>query len=132
VAPHLTRTDRVAEAPAEALPALLVSPPWAGKRKARKARVAAEAPVTPEPRVVWQPGEQEAWANADTWYSRWRADYDWSREIEHFQRTGQLGSFHHVRLFVDGPEDVVRPLLADCAPADYWDGEPSTSWTPCP
>ncbi|MFF7754934.1 DUF4132 domain-containing protein [Streptomyces sp. NPDC007971] len=123
VAPHLTRTDRVAEAPAEALPTLLVTPPWAEKRKARKARVAAEVPGAPEPQVVWQPGEQEAWAKADGWYSRWRVDYDWSREIEYLKQTGQLGSFRDVLLFVGGPEDVVRPLLADCAPEDYWDGE---------
>ncbi|QTE02923.1 DUF4132 domain-containing protein [Streptomyces cyanogenus] len=123
VAPHLDRTDRLAEAPAEALPALLVSPPWVGKRKARKTRVAAETPAAPEPQVAWQPDEQEAWAKADTWYARWRAGYDWSREIEHLQQTGQLRSFQNVRLFVDGPEDVVRPLLADCAPEGYWDGE---------
>ncbi|MFJ4582469.1 DUF4132 domain-containing protein [Streptomyces echinatus] len=123
VTPHLTRTDRVADAPAEALPRLLVSPPWAGKRKARKARVAAATPAAPEPRIVWQPGEQEAWAKADTRYSGWRVGYDWSREIEYLQQTGQLGSFWDVRLFVDGPEDVVRPLLADYAPEDYWGGE---------
>ncbi|MFI9810092.1 DUF4132 domain-containing protein [Streptomyces sp. NPDC052301] len=123
VAPHLTRVDRVPEAPAEALPALLVSPPWAQKRTARKARVAAEAPAAPEPEWVWQPGEQDAWAHADTWYARWRVDYDWSREIEYLKRTGQLGSVRDVLLFVTGPEDVVRPLLADCAPEDYWDGE---------
>lgn len=29
-----------------------------------------------------------------------------------------------VQLFIDRPEDVVRPLLAVCAPKDYWDGEP--------
>ncbi|MFF9765333.1 DUF4132 domain-containing protein [Streptomyces sp. NPDC014636] len=123
VAPHLTRTDRTAEAPAEALPSLLVSPPWAGKRKARKARVAAEIPATPETQVVWQPGEQESWAEADSWYSGRRGDYDWSREIVYLRQTGRLGSFRHVRLFVDGPEDVVRPLLADCAPEHYWGGE---------
>ncbi|MFG3014048.1 DUF4132 domain-containing protein [Streptomyces cinerochromogenes] len=123
VTPHLTRTDRVADAPAEVLPALLVSPPWAGKRKARKARVAAEVPPAPEPHMVWQPGEQDAWSKADTWYGRWRGDHDWSHQIEYLKNTGRLGSFHHVRLFVDGPEDVVRPLLADCAPDDYWDGE---------
>ncbi|WP_432152940.1 DUF4132 domain-containing protein [Streptomyces tricolor] len=123
VAPHLTRADRVAEAPAEALPALLVSPPWAGQRTARKARVIAEPPAAPAPQLAWQPGEQEAWEKADTWYGGWRVGHDWSRAIEHLKRTGQLRTFQDVRLFVDGPEDVVRPLLADCAPEDFWDGE---------
>ncbi|MEV6833910.1 DUF4132 domain-containing protein [Streptomyces sp. NPDC051133] len=123
VTPHLRRADRAPEAPAEALPALLVGPPWADKRKARKARVAAEAPAAPEPAVVWQPGEQEGWAKGDSWYAKWRVEYDWSREIEHLRTTGRLGSVRDVLLFVSGPEDVVRPLLADCAPEDYWDGE---------
>ncbi|WP_225823755.1 DUF4132 domain-containing protein [Streptomyces naphthomycinicus] len=123
VAPHLSRTDRAAEAPAEALPALLVSPPWAGKRKVRAARVAAEIPASPETRVVWRPGEQEAWAEAGSRYGGRRGTYDWSREIEYLRQTGRLGSFGHMRLFVDGPEDVVRPLLADCAPEHFWGGE---------
>ncbi|MES9520770.1 DUF4132 domain-containing protein [Streptomyces capoamus] len=123
VAPHLTRTDRVAEAPAEALPALLVRPPWAGKRKTGRTRVATEMPAAPEPHMGWRPDEQEAWAKSGGPYAKWRVGYDWSGEIEHLRRTGQLRSYHDLRLFVDGPEDVVRPLLADCAPDDYWNGE---------
>ncbi|MFC3575855.1 DUF4132 domain-containing protein [Streptomyces yaanensis] len=123
VEPLLTRSDRVAEAPAQALPALLVAPPWAKKRTARKARVAAEVPVAPKPQVVWKPGEQEAWAAVTSWYGRWRGSYDWKEEIKALQRGGQLKDVREVRLFVVGPEEVVRPLLAVCAPEDFWDGE---------
>ncbi|MFE5918463.1 DUF4132 domain-containing protein [Streptomyces sp. NPDC056468] len=125
VEPMLTNSDRVADAPPQALPALLVSPPWAKKRTARKARVADETPVVPEPRVAWLPGEREEWAGTKSWYGRWRDKYAWSREIEILQRGEQLQDVRDVRLFVDGPEDVVRPLLAVCAPKDYWDGESS-------
>ncbi|MGW1358230.1 DUF4132 domain-containing protein [Streptomyces chartreusis] len=125
VEPMLTSSDRVADAPAEALPTLLVSPPWARKRTARKARVADEAPVVPEPRVAWLPGEREEWAGTRSWYAEWRKEYTWAREIEVLQRGEQLKDVRDVRLFVDGPEDVVRPLLAGCAPEDYWDGEAS-------
>ncbi|MFH8934761.1 DUF4132 domain-containing protein [Streptomyces griseosporeus] len=123
VAPLLTRAGRVPDAPAEALPALLVSPPWTRKRKAVKPRVAAEVPVAPEPAIAWRPGERESWAKAGAGYAAWRDGGDWSRQIDHLRRTGELESWWHVRLFVDGPEDVVRPLLADCDPEDYWDGE---------
>ncbi|MEV6999925.1 DUF4132 domain-containing protein [Streptomyces sp. NPDC093982] len=125
VEPMLTSSDRVADAPPEALPALLVSPPWAKGRTARKARVADETPVVPEPRAAWLPGEREEWAGTKSWYAEWRKKYTWSKEIEILQRGEQLKDVRDVRLFVDGPEDVVRPLLAVCAPKDYWDGESS-------
>ncbi|WP_328873631.1 DUF4132 domain-containing protein [Streptomyces sp. NBC_00287] len=123
IEPRLAFRDRVAEASAEALPALLVSPPWAKQRKAAKARVAAKAPVAPEPKVVWRPDEQKAWAGVSSWYSTWRGKYEWKEEIKTLQNGGQLSDVRQARLFVTAPEDVVRPLLAHCAPEDYWDGE---------
>ncbi|MDF3148771.1 DUF4132 domain-containing protein, partial [Streptomyces sp. T21Q-yed] len=113
----------MAEAPVEALPALLVSPPWARKRTARRARVAAEAPVAPEPQVVWLPGEREDWAGTTSWYSKWRGAYDYAKEIKTLRQGGQLKDVREARLFVVGPEKVVRPLLAVFTPEDYWDGE---------
>jgi predicted DNA-binding WGR domain protein len=123
VVPFVTRTGREPDAPAEALPPLLVSPPWAAPRTPRRTRVAAAPPAAPEPQVVWRPGEQEAWSKSRPGYAGWRGTRDWSREIEHLRRTGTLRSHWHIRLFVEAPEEVVRPLLAGCAPEDYWDGE---------
>ncbi|UXY18163.1 DUF4132 domain-containing protein [Streptomyces cynarae] len=123
VEPLLSRSDRVADAPAQALPPLLVGPPWTTKRKTRKARVAAETPAAPEAQVAWQPGEQQAWADTEGWYRGWRRQYGWADEIKALQQGRQMKSVRDVGLFVDGPEDVVRPLLAECAPEDYWDGE---------
>ncbi len=123
IEPRLAFRDRVAEAPTEALPALLVSPPWAKTRKAAKARVAAKAPVAPEPQVGWRPDEQQAWAGVTSGYSSWRVRQGWKEEIKTLQNGGQLSHVQQAGLFVTGPEDVVRPLLAHCAPEDYWDGE---------
>ncbi|MCL2555141.1 MAG: DUF4132 domain-containing protein [Actinomycetia bacterium] len=123
VEPLLTRADRLPEAPADALPAMLVSPPWAAARTPRKARVAAEPSAAPPARVVWKPDEQESWAATTSWYSSWRASYDFAAEIKALQSGGQLKDVREVRLFVVGAEDVVRPLLAVCAPEDFWDGE---------
>ncbi|MFG1809564.1 DUF4132 domain-containing protein [Streptomyces sp. NPDC049040] len=121
----LDRGDLLPEAPVEALPALLVDPPWAGKRTVRKPRVAAEVPAAPGPRVVWKAGEQEAWAGTDSWYAEWRRTYDWSREIKTLQAGGALKDVREARLFVVCDEDVVRPLLATWTPEDFWDGEAS-------
>ncbi|MGW7385680.1 DUF4132 domain-containing protein [Streptomyces sp. NPDC054794] len=123
VEPLLTRTDRMPEAPADALPPLLVNPPWTKKRTARKARVTAEIPAAPAPRVVWQPDEQETWAGTTSWYSNWRGSYTWSDEIKKLRRGEQLKDVRDARLFVAVAADVVRPLLAHFTPEDYWDGE---------
>ncbi|MGW5637449.1 DUF4132 domain-containing protein, partial [Streptomyces sp. NPDC003832] len=125
VAPRLALRDRVAEAPAEALPELLVSPPWTRPREAVRARVAAEPPAVPEPRVVWLPGERESWSAVTSWYASWRGGHEWREEIAHLRSGGRLSDVREALLFVTAPEDVVRPLLAHCAPEDYWDGEAS-------
>ncbi|MFE6284745.1 DUF4132 domain-containing protein [Streptomyces sp. NPDC057877] len=120
VEPLLTGAGRVAEAPAEALPALLVSPPWTTKRKTRKARVATGV-TPPEPRVAWAAGEREEWAGTYDGYRSGRRN--WSKEIETLRKGGPLPDVRDARLFVDSREDVVRPLLADWNPEVWWDGE---------
>jgi hypothetical protein len=120
------RPSRVAEAPAEALPDMLVSPPWLGERKRAKPRV-AEPGAVPEPELHWLDGEQEVWAAANSryaaWYARWRSGHSWKSEIESLRKgeSGQrMGDAH---LFVACPEDEVRPLLSAFDPEDLWDGD---------
>lgn len=121
VAPLLERGERDTEAPAEALPALLVSPPWTRERTSRKARVARDVPGAPQAEVAWKPGEQEAWAATAVAETPWWREYDWSREIKRMQQGTWRGTIHAARLFVTGPEDVVRPLLDAFAPEHVWD-----------
>jgi hypothetical protein len=123
VEPLLTRADRVADAPAESLPTLLVSPPWAKKRAPRKARVAGGLPAAPGPQVVWKEGERESWAATRSWYSTWRKSYDWADEIAALQQGRPVKDVREARLFVVCSEDLVRPLLTAFAPEDFWDGE---------
>ncbi|MFC8390218.1 DUF4132 domain-containing protein [Streptomyces sp. NPDC057238] len=123
VAPLLKRGERDAEAPAEALPALLVAPPWTRKRTSRKARVARDVPGAPQAEVAWKPGEQEAWAATVVAETPWWREHDWSREIQQMQQGTWRGNIHAARLFVTGPEDVVRPLLDAFAPEHVWDTE---------
>ncbi len=123
VTPLLTRGERDEEAPAEALPALLVAPPWTRKRTSRKARVARDVPGAPQAEVVWKPGEQEAWAATVVAETPWWREYDWSREIQQMRQGTWRGDIHAARLFVTGPADVVRPLLDAFAPEYVWDTE---------
>ncbi|MFI6601407.1 WGR domain-containing protein [Nonomuraea sp. NPDC050536] len=51
----------VATAPLEALPEVLVSPPWTRPRTARKPVVVSDLVCADEPTVVWGPGERDNW-----------------------------------------------------------------------
>ncbi|MET8577262.1 DUF4132 domain-containing protein [Streptomyces sp. NPDC005012] len=117
---------RVADAPAEALPDVLVSPPWMRERKRAKPR-SAEPGADPEPELHWADKEQEAWAAANSqraaWHARWRPDYAWKSEIEGLRRGESPHRAWDAHLFVVCPEDVVRPLLSAFDPEDLWDGE---------
>ncbi|WP_327270247.1 DUF4132 domain-containing protein [Streptomyces sp. NBC_01218] len=123
VAPLLKLGERDAEAPAEALPALLVAPPWTRKRTGRKARVARDVLGVPQAEVDWKPGEQEAWAATVVAETPWWREHDWSREIQQMQQGTWRGDIRAARLFTTGPEDVVRPLLDAFAPEHVWDTE---------
>ncbi|MQY11990.1 hypothetical protein SRB5_21180 [Streptomyces sp. RB5] len=111
--------DRVADAPVTALPPLLVTPPWTGQRSVRKPRVATRIPDAPAAEAVWLDGEREEWAA----YSSWRERQGWDQELDVLRAAGTLKYVSYAQLFVDLPEDTVRPLLATARADDYWDGE---------
>ncbi|MCP2164022.1 WGR and DUF4132 domain-containing protein [Goodfellowiella coeruleoviolacea] len=118
----ITESSGVAEAPAESLPSVLVSPPWLSRPKAVQPTVITGlvAPETTE--IAWQPGEQEEWANQQTWFDRWtiRADRDWADLAAEFT-TGKIRNA--VAFMVKGPEEVVRPLLRDWRPRDTYSSD---------
>ncbi|MBW5484363.1 DUF4132 domain-containing protein [Streptomyces bambusae] len=105
---------RLPEAAADALPALLTSPPWAGERVVVKPVVVAGLTAPGETVLAWRPGEREAWAAAETWTNPW-AEQDVEKLAER-QRAGRLSEHDALRLFAKGPAELVRPLLAE------WDG----------
>ncbi|MET9952515.1 DUF4132 domain-containing protein [Streptomyces sp. NPDC006339] len=115
----LTRErDAVEEAPPEALPALLVSPPWTVRRAPVKARV-VEGLVPPAvSRVAWLPGERDAWAATESWVTGWQP-YEPMEKIVDQLRKGRLQDWHTLGVFTYGPAEVVRPLLADWEGLDY-------------
>lgn len=85
------------------LPALLTSPPWTRPRPRR-----IPVPDVPQPpaTIVWQPGERERWTF--TWPAQ--GDAAWA---EHLRTHGADAWF-----YLHGPEEQVRPLLADWAVED--------------
>ncbi|GGU45004.1 hypothetical protein GCM10010178_41930 [Lentzea flava] len=108
-----TDTAPVPEAPAEALPSLLVSPPWLHRRPPVKPVVVPDVPV-PAPSVVWEEGEREEWLKASYWGDR----HDW-RELLDAYEAGRAGTRAN-DLFLIAPEDEVRHLLATWEPKYGW------------
>ncbi|MGW4212200.1 DUF4132 domain-containing protein [Lentzea sp. NPDC004789] len=124
--PHLEAPDgftavdkaTVPEAPVEALPEVLASPPWLRPRPPVKAVVVPDVPV-PAPSTVWEPGERDAWLNG----AHWGTYHDWRHLLKEYVagRSGRSGN----DLFLMAPEDEVRHLLADWKPSYGWSAERS-------
>jgi predicted DNA-binding WGR domain protein len=108
-------TAAVPEAPAEALPEVLASPPWLRRRSPVQPVVVPDVPV-PAPSVVWEPGEQDAWLNG----AHWGTYHDWRHLLKEYV-AGRSGN----DLFLMAPEDEVRHLLADWEPKYGWSAEQS-------
>ncbi|GII02798.1 DUF4132 domain-containing protein [Planobispora takensis] len=109
-----------ATAPPEALPEVLVSPPWTRRRTARKPVVVSGLVCADEPAVVWAPGERDSWRSVGSW---WSEDYhrNWRKiAADIAARRGHSGWHGEVSLFVAGPEELARPLIETWRPADLW------------
>lgn len=120
--------DRFDQGPAttepSTLPALLVDPPWT-RARSRAEPVVVEGLVTDTAvTVVWQPGEQEAWAATRGWLSPWLADLGWPAAFEKY-RAGAMTDHITAGMFGTAPEQLVRPLLADWRPTNVW---PLNDW----
>ncbi|GLW70927.1 hypothetical protein Kpho02_32260 [Kitasatospora phosalacinea] len=97
------------EAPADRLPALLVDPPWARPRTARKPKVLTGVTADERAELHWEEGESAAFAATAAHYWSYPADTDWAAEA---QRVAQLGSsWLCCRLLAQGPAELVTPLL---------------------
>ncbi|GAA3126200.1 MolR family transcriptional regulator [Streptosporangium carneum] len=115
----------VATAPPEALPEVLVSPPWKRPRTAGKPVVVSDLVCADEPTLVWGPGERDAWRSARSDQGGYRGR-DWKRIAAHIAAnlagTGASRApwYQEVDLFTLGPEELVRPLLETWVPSDLW------------
>ncbi|GAA2206631.1 hypothetical protein GCM10009850_020890 [Nonomuraea monospora] len=112
----------VAAAPPEALPQVLVSPPWTRSRKARKPVVVSGLTCADEPAVVWAPGERDNWlAKNDHWGQIY--NQTWEQIAERAATDGTHRQYYwsgEVALFVAGPEKLAAPLLDTWRSTDAW------------
>ncbi|GAB2584957.1 hypothetical protein GCM10027168_17180 [Streptomyces capparidis] len=110
-------------APADALPGLLVEPPWTRRRQAAKPVVVKGLTAPEERAVVWLPGEREKWL--DKRGARWNdGRRDWREMAERLKREGSLPHHGDEELACDGPEELVRPLLPLMTIEGWWTGVP--------
>ncbi|HEX7306253.1 DUF4132 domain-containing protein [Lentzea sp.] len=107
----------VREAPVEALPPLLASPPWRNRKPAVKPVVVEGLPV-PHPSLVWEPGEREEWLTLGRYT---HARVTWQELMKEFQ-ANRIG-YRMRDLFALAPEEEVRHLLADWHPKLGWTSE---------
>ncbi|MEU6415333.1 DUF4132 domain-containing protein [Microbispora sp. NPDC046933] len=119
----------VPTAPVEALPEVLVSPPWTRPRTARKQVVVNDLVCADEPTVVWGPGERDRWRSArpgdDSWDRAWNGSWE---QIARQIADGRKGNWYdEVTLFVAGPEELAGPLIEKWRPADLWG---ASEWMP--
>ncbi|MEU5878883.1 DUF4132 domain-containing protein [Spirillospora sp. NPDC047279] len=113
----LKESERAPDAPVSALPSLLREPPWTRERAAAAPAVVAGLTPSPERAVSWAPGEREAWAASAR--PATAEDADWDAEVLAF-REGTMQERPARRLLLHGPEELVRPLLADWRPRHFW------------
>lgn len=114
--------ERVAEAPPEALPALLVSPPWTRRRKPSRPRVLSGLVQDGTRRLEWRDGERERWAGHTSWGWEYPPTTDWDQEARKVLKDGQ-NLWYATRLLTQGPIDVLAPWLEKWSPEDFWGGQ---------
>ncbi|WP_242894688.1 DUF4132 domain-containing protein [Actinomadura litoris] len=111
------RNVRVPEA--SDLPPLLTDPPWTRPRKRAKPVVITGVPLPGLRDIRWEPGERDRWAADMRHLWSWAEPPVWNGLIAKFKDDSLL-SYEHPRLFLEGPEEQVRPLLAEWEPPDAW------------
>ncbi|MDI2129627.1 DUF4132 domain-containing protein [Yinghuangia seranimata] len=116
VAPVLGATRRDPAAPADALPTVLVDPPWLRDRSRVDPKVVTGLVPPAVERVDWREGEQARWAEPVPWLDQIRAEPEWVDLL----RDGTLPPDRAVALFMTGrPEDWLADVAA-WKPAHQW------------
>ena len=117
----------IAEAAPESLPALLVTPPWVGRRPAARLRVVEGLAAPDAPALAWALGEQDEWSAKAAQRMRWRRLETPIDVAVERHRAGRLDAHHEVSLMLTGPAELIGPLLRDWRPGRTWDTD---EWLP--
>lgn len=107
--PEAALVPCVPDAPPDAVPNLLISPPWIRKPPARV--TVSSSPLAAGPRMAWRDGEQDKWA------------YDWrasrAEEMRKYLPLAERGEAP-AEFYISGPADIVRPRLARWKAESTW------------
>ncbi|MEU9143658.1 DUF4132 domain-containing protein [Streptomyces sp. NPDC048349] len=117
--PLVHRAGRVEEAAWDALPPLLTNPPWTRKRTVAKPRTVAGLLAPDEAAIRWRTGEREAWAATESWVTSWEPYHPMETYVENLRKGVRRRQWDALAVFVKGPVELVRPLLADWPGTEY-------------
>lgn len=109
----------VTVAPAEAVPPLLVTPPWRNRAKPAKPVVLTDLVCADGPTIAWLPDEREEWRSA-SYHNTPNGSDDWAK-LATLVRVGRAPWSEPARLFDQGPEPIARPVLATWDPRAIWE-----------
>ncbi|GAB3975019.1 hypothetical protein GCM10029978_058070 [Actinoallomurus acanthiterrae] len=105
---------RAPDAPADALPPVLVTPPWTRRRTPPEPTVLAGLTPPARQAVTWADGERERWAEATPGTYGYQRREIAIKAIEEY-RAGRTTD-RDPALFVWGPEELLRPLVGSWRP----------------
>src|SRR5262249_30590932 len=105
---------RAPDAPADALPPVLVTPPWTRRRTPPEPTVLAGLTPPAQQAVTWADGERERWAGATSATHGYQRREIAIKAIEEY-RAGRTTDCNPA-LFVWGPEELLRPLVGSWRP----------------
>ncbi|MBG6141574.1 DUF4132 domain-containing protein [Longispora fulva] len=120
--------DRAGSVPAteaDALPAMLVSPPWTRPRR-RTTPAVLDLPRTSAASIAWTAGECDVWMSARSSSPRWDPNRSWEQGVAEFA-AGRLRHHEEQGLFADGPVELVGPWVSAWRVADM---EDAAGWMP--
>ncbi|WP_214105043.1 WGR and DUF4132 domain-containing protein [Acrocarpospora catenulata] len=118
----------VPTAPLEALPEVLVSPPWTRPRTARKPVVVSGLVCADEPTLVWGPDERDNWRSARPGHGSWsRPSRNWKEIADRIANARESYWYDEVALFVSGPMELAEPLIEKWRWADPYG---ASEWMP--
>ncbi|MGQ4485109.1 DUF4132 domain-containing protein [Streptomyces sp. SAS_281] len=121
VEPLLHPAGRVADAPADVLPAVLTAPPWTRQRTAARPRTVTGLTADTGKAALWQAGEREEWAATSSWYTRREAVQDWDQTLDSLRYGLGSSDLRPAWVYVHGPKERVAPLLETWDPTDVWE-----------
>ncbi|TRV78928.1 DUF4132 domain-containing protein [Streptomyces sp. 130] len=121
VEPLLNPGGRLPDAPADALPAVLTTPPWTRQRTVPRPRTITGLTPDTGKAALWRPGEREKWAATSSWYTRREAVVDWDQTLDSLRHGLGSSDLRPAWIYVHGPKERVAPLLDTWDPADVWD-----------